>query len=89
MASEALDAARRHESTAHDRERGLIEAASLLIDGRWQAACAAIDRVLAHHPRDALALQIGHLMDFYRGDALNLRNRVSRDRRTEAGRPLL
>jgi tetratricopeptide (TPR) repeat protein len=30
------------------------------------------------HPRDAFAIQTAHLMDFYRGDALNLRNRVSR-----------
>jgi tetratricopeptide (TPR) repeat protein len=78
MAGDALAAARRHAATANERERGLIEAAGLLVDGRWRDACAALDRVLANHPRDALALQVAHLMDFYRGDALNLRNRVSR-----------
>lgn len=78
LARDALDAASRHASRANDRERGLIAATELLVDGRWHAACAAIDRVLASHPRDALALQVGHLMDFYRGDALNLRNRISR-----------
>ena len=78
MVVEALDAARRHATRANDRERGLIAATELLVDGSWHDACAAIDRVLASHPRDALALQVGHVMDFYRGDALNLRNRVSR-----------
>ena len=78
FATEALDAARAQASHANDRERGLIVAAELLIDGRWHEASAAIDRVLAAHPRDVLALQVGHLMDFYRGDALNLRNRISR-----------
>jgi tetratricopeptide (TPR) repeat protein len=34
--------------------------------------------VLVEYPRDAFVLQSAHLMDFYRGDALNLRNRVSR-----------
>jgi hypothetical protein len=74
FATEALDAARAQASHANDRERGLIVAAELLIDGRWHEASMAIDRVLAAHPRDVLALQVGHLMDFYRGDALNLRN---------------
>ena len=78
MATEALDATRRHAARANDRERGLIAATELLVDGRWHDACGAIDRVLTNYPRDALALQVGHLMDFFRGDALNLRNRISR-----------
>ncbi len=64
--------------TANDRERGLVAAARRLVDGDWDGACAAFDRVLVDHPRDAFAVQSGHLMDFYRGDALNLRNRVAR-----------
>ena len=78
MAAEALAAARPHAASANDRERGLIRAAELLVQGQWHTACQAIDRVLADHPRDALALQAGHLMDFFRGDSLNLRNRISR-----------
>jgi tetratricopeptide (TPR) repeat protein len=34
--------------------------------------------VLVDHPRDMLAIQTAHLFDFYRGDALNLRNRIAR-----------
>lgn len=60
------------------RERGLLAAAQRLADGRWDAASRAFDAVLIEYPRDALALQAAHLMDFFRGDALNLRNRVSR-----------
>src|SRR5262245_21672289 len=78
MVKAALDAALQHAARANDRERGLMAATRLLVDGNWHLACQAIDRVLAGYPRDALALQVGHLMDFYRGDALNLRNRVSR-----------
>ena len=78
MASAALEAAREHLAGANERERALAAATGLLVDGRWDAGCAAIDRVLASEPRDALALQAAHLMDFYRGDALNLRNRISR-----------
>jgi tetratricopeptide (TPR) repeat protein len=60
------------------RERALIEAARQLVDGHWHAASRALEAVLREFPRDALALQTAHLMDFYRGDALNLRNRISR-----------
>jgi len=65
-------------SSALPRERGLVEAARHLVDGDWDAACATFDRVLVDAPRDAFAIQSAHLMDFFRGDALNLRNRISR-----------
>jgi len=65
-------------SGANERERGLAGAARRLVDGDWDGACAAFDRVLVDHPRDAFAIQSAHLMDFFRGDALNLRNRISR-----------
>ncbi len=63
---------------ANDRERGLAAAIRALVDGEWESACMAFDRVLVEHPRDALAIQTAHLVDFFRGDALNLRNRISR-----------
>jgi tetratricopeptide (TPR) repeat protein len=63
---------------ATPRERGLIAAARALVDGDWSRACAVLDRLLVDHPRDLLALQTAHLFDFYRGDSLNLRNRIVR-----------
>lgn len=64
--------------TANRRERGLVAALRLLVDGEWEAACRAFDRVLVDHPRDIIALQTAHLFDFARGDAKNLRDRVAR-----------
>ena len=77
-AAEALGEAERRLGGATERERGLAAAARRFVDGDWEAGSRALDRVLMEQPRDALALQVGHLVDFYRGDALNLRNRVSR-----------
>lgn len=63
---------------ANERERLLTRAARRLVDGDWDGACRVYDRVLVDEPRDAFAVQTAHLLDFYRGDALNLRNRISR-----------
>jgi len=71
------EAMRRFEH-ANDRERRLMAAVRRFLDGDWDAGCRQLDGVLIDYPRDALALQVAHLMDFYRGDAQNLRNRVSR-----------
>ena len=71
-------AAENRSSQANERERGLTRAARRLVDGDWDGACRIYDRVLVDDPRDAFAVQTAHLLDFYRGDALNLRNRISR-----------
>jgi tetratricopeptide (TPR) repeat protein len=74
----ALDAGEDALARATPRERALASAARRLALGEWDAGTAALDRVLVEHPRDILALQVAHLMDFLRGDHWNLRNRVSR-----------
>ncbi|MBA2544708.1 MAG: tetratricopeptide repeat protein [Deltaproteobacteria bacterium] len=63
---------------ANDRERALGAALRKLVDGDWNAASVLFDRALVANPRDVIALQTAHLFDFVRGDALNLRNRISR-----------
>jgi tetratricopeptide (TPR) repeat protein len=78
QARSSVEAAEALVARANDRERGLIVAARRLVDGAWDEACRAYDRVLVDYPLDAFALQTGHLFDFYRGDAANLRNRVAR-----------
>ncbi len=62
----------------NSRERDLLDAAELLVDGKWREASRAFDSILVDNPHDALAIQTAHLMDFFQGDALNLRNRISR-----------
>jgi tetratricopeptide (TPR) repeat protein len=63
---------------ANPRERALAHAAAEIARGQWHSGVQALEQVLVEYPRDILALQVAHLMDFYRGDALNLRNRISR-----------
>ena len=77
-ARRSLEAAEALAGRANDREKGLAVALGHLIEGNWHRACAVFEAVLADHPRDLFALQTAHVFDFYRGDALNLRNRVSR-----------
>jgi tetratricopeptide (TPR) repeat protein len=74
----AVSAAQALAAHANPREKAITAAARRLVDGDWHGASAAFDRVLVEQPRDAFAVQSAHLLDFYRGDALNLRNRVSR-----------
>ena len=77
-AAATLAAGREALERATPRERALAYAAGEIARGQWHAGVRGLEEVLVENPRDLLALQVAHLMDFYRGDALNLRNRVSR-----------
>lgn len=61
-----------------EREASHVAALDLLLDGEWTAAATALDRHNMDHPHDILALQSGHLMDFYRANARSLRDRIAR-----------
>jgi tetratricopeptide (TPR) repeat protein len=74
----SLERAAQWRHLANDRELALMQATRQYLDRDWQGTRLRLDRVLVDHPRDALALQVGHALDFFCGDALNLRNRVSR-----------
>src|SRR5688572_4830898 len=63
---------------ANDRERRHIQAIGHVIEGRWRAAAIALEDLSVEYPRDALALQAGHMIDFFLGDSRMLRDRIAR-----------
>jgi tetratricopeptide (TPR) repeat protein len=63
---------------ATDRERRHLQAARLIAEGRWRDAGRVLEDLSIDYPRDALALQEGHLVDFYVGDSRMLRDRIAR-----------
>jgi hypothetical protein len=73
-----LARARALEPHATPRERAHAEAVQRVLEGRWHQACQLWDELLLDHPHDALALQWAQLWDFYRGDAVGLRQRPAR-----------
>ncbi len=63
---------------ADDRERAHIDAARALALGRWREAGLRLEDLSTRFPRDSLALQAGHQIDFFRGDSRMLRDRIAR-----------
>jgi tetratricopeptide (TPR) repeat protein len=62
----------------NDREASQLAVLDELTAGNWVVAAGAMDFHNMRHPRDLAALQVGHLMDFYRGSARDLRDRLAR-----------
>jgi len=76
VARESLAAARR--LPMNERETLHATAVSQWCDGRWHAAARTLEDINALYPRDALALQMGHQLDFFTGDSRMLRDRMLR-----------
>jgi hypothetical protein len=62
----------------NDREQAHHDAIGAWTMGDWTTTAARLDALLEHWPRDILALQVGHQLDFFVGDAGNLRDRPGR-----------
>jgi hypothetical protein len=80
---EAMAVARRcHEAasrlSASQREKAHVAALGALAGGGWHEAGRILEDVSIEHPRDGVALQAGHQIDFFTGNARMLRDRMSR-----------
>ncbi len=81
--SQALTAAREalvqaEALPANARERLHLTAIRHVLDGHWRTAGRVLEDLSAEYPHDALALQAGHQIDFFTGDARMLRDRIAR-----------
>ncbi|MFN4039151.1 MAG: tetratricopeptide repeat protein [Erythrobacter sp.] len=61
-----------------DRSRGHLAGLQAAVAGNWRSAAFLMERHSAEFPRDLIALQAGHLLDFLCADARTLRDRVAR-----------
>ena len=75
---ETLDTLAGLADSANERERGHIAAIQAWHDGELAKAADILAQVLLDHPRDAMALQIAHLTDFFLGHSQTLRDRIAR-----------
>lgn len=76
IANTCLEAAVRLDANRHERRHQ--HAVRHLVEGQWQQAGRILEDITVDYPHDILALQAGHLVDFYTGNARMLRDRIAR-----------
>lgn len=73
----SLETAERLASRANARERGHMAALRAWLEGDYHHSAHLYGRIVQDHPRDILALQVGHQCDFFLGQRDMLRDRVA------------
>jgi len=63
---------------ANEREQLHLKAVDLVSRGHWNAAGRVLEDLSIRYPRDLLALQAGHQIDFFTGQSRMLRDRIAR-----------
>ncbi|MER9353664.1 tetratricopeptide repeat protein [Mesorhizobium sp. M0514] len=63
---------------ATPREQAHVAAVGHLAEGRWHDAARLLEDIAIDNPLDAVALQVGHQIDFFTGNARMLRDRIGR-----------
>ena len=88
MSTEAVDLPAARETAASlaaaradDHDAAHLHAIDAWLAGDWLGAQRTLDALLVQWPDDLLALLMGHQLDFFVGDAANLRDRVGRSLR--------
>jgi tetratricopeptide (TPR) repeat protein len=73
----SVEAMSRPGSRATPREQAHVRAAEAWLEGRFERAVHLYGEVALEHPRDLIALQAAHIIDFYLGDSILLRDHVA------------
>ncbi|MBX3702331.1 MAG: tetratricopeptide repeat protein [Steroidobacteraceae bacterium] len=74
---QGIEALGRIGNRALPRERAHVAAARAWLEGDFRRAVELYNAISVEHPRDLAAIQAAHVIDFYLGDSLMLRDRVA------------
>ncbi|HXV41146.1 MAG TPA: tetratricopeptide repeat protein, partial [Steroidobacteraceae bacterium] len=74
---QGVEAVERIGNRATQRERAHLAAARAWLEGDFRRSVELYNAIAIEHPRDLVAIQAAHVIDFFLGDSLMLRDRVA------------
>jgi tetratricopeptide (TPR) repeat protein len=73
----SVEAMGRRGTRATPRDQAHVAAAQAWLEGRFERAVQLYGMVTLEYPRDLIAIQAAHIIDFYLGDSIMLRDHVA------------